>query len=199
VDYHRHTLRLRKDTYSHPGIYFVTIGSIKHVCIFGEIKDNQFLINNLGKIILDNYNKLNQRFKNIDLDLIQLMPNHIHCLIRIKNNSCRGVIHHAQNEIDILKTNKHMGLINQTPTLGQMIRYWKAKSTREINCRGGVAPPLFKKNWNHWLEGKVFQRNYFERIIRNDEELEKIRQYIKSNPLIWDRDRNNPSNLKRII
>ena len=67
MDYHRHTIRLRKDTYSHPGIYFVTIGSIKHVCIFGEIINNCFLINNLGKIVLDNYQKLSQRFKNIKM------------------------------------------------------------------------------------------------------------------------------------
>ena len=186
MDYHRHTLRLRKDTYSHPGNYFVTIGSSKHTCIFGEIKNNKFLINNIGKIILEKYQGLNQRFKNIDLDLIQLMPNHIHCLIKITKK---------ENDNIVGRGNRAPTLI----TLGRIIAFWKYNSTKEINCRGGVAPPLFKNNWNHWLEGKVFQRNYFERIVRNDEELKKIRRYIKLNPLIWDRDRNNPSNLKKKI
>jgi REP element-mobilizing transposase RayT len=186
MDYHRHTIRLRKDTYSHPGIYFVTIGSIKHVCIFGEIINNCFLINNLGKIVLDNYQKLSQRFKNIDVGLIQLMPNHIHCLIRI--------VKQENDEV--------MGRGNRAPTpitLGKIIAYWKYNVTKEINCRGGVAPPLFKNNWNHWLEGKIFQRNYFERIVRDNDELERIKKYIKLNPLIWNRDRNNPKNIKKVI
>lgn len=185
MDYHLHTLRLRKDTYSHPGIYFVTIGSAKHACIFGEIKNNQFLTNNLGRIVIENYQKLNQRFENVELSLIQLMPNHIHCLI----------------EITKIKNDEAMGRGNRAPTpitLGKIIAYWKYNATKEINCRGGISPPLFKNNWSHWLEGKVFQRNYFERIIRNDDELERIRRYIKLNPLIWNRDRNNPKNIKKV-
>lgn len=197
MNYHRHTLRLGKVDYFCPGIYFVTIGSAKHACIFGEIENNKFLINNLGKIVLDNYRNLNQRFENIDLGLIQLMPNHIHCLVKIMS-SCRGVINHAQNGTNMSKTNRHMGLINQTPTLGHIVRYWKAKSAREINKNGGVAPPLFKNNRSHWLEGKVFQRNYFERIVRDKDELEGIKRYIQLNPSIWDRDRNNPRNIEKI-
>lgn len=198
MDYHRHTLRLGKNNYSRPGIYFVTIGSVKHACIFGEVKNNKFLVNNLSTIILNNYQKLGERFENINLGLIQVMPNHIHCLIRIKN-SCRGVIYDAQSGIDVSKTNRHMGLINQTHTLGHIVRYWKAKSTREINKNGGVTPPLFKNNWSHWLEGKVFQQNYYERIIRNELECQKIKQYIKLNPEMWNRDRNNPRNIKKIV
>lgn len=111
MSYHRHTLRLGKNDYSRQGIYFITIGSAKHACIFGEVKNNKFLINNLGKLILDNYQKLNDRFKGVDLGIIQVMLNHIHCLIRIRT-LCRGVIYHARNEIDVNKTNRHMGLIN---------------------------------------------------------------------------------------
>lgn len=186
MNYHRHTLRLKKDNYSHSGTYFVTIGSFKHVCIFGEIINNNFLINDLGKIILDYYLKLKERFDNIDLDLVQIMPNHIHCLIKILKQ----------------KNDDFMGRGNRAPTLitlGKIIAYWKYNATKEINCRGGVAPPLFKRNWNHWLEGKVFQRNYFERIVRDEEELIKIKKYMKLNPLNWSKDRNNSKNIKKII
>lgn len=183
MGYHRHTLRLRKCLYTH-GLFYVTIGAYKHACIFGEIKDNEFLINNLGKIILNYYQNLNKRFNNIELGLIQVMPNHIHCLIRINKQI---------NDLSLGRGNRAPTLI----TLGRIIAYWKYNATKEINSRGGVSPPLFKNNWNHLMNGKIFQRNYYERIIRNNEELEKVKKYINLNPLMWQRDGNNPKNLKK--
>ena len=79
---------------------------------------------------------------------------------------------------------------------GKVIAYWKYNSTKEINSRGGVAPPLFKNNWNYLMAGKVFQRNYYERIVRNRQERLKIESYIKFNPKVWDKDRKNPINIK---
>ena len=71
-----------------------------------------------------------------------------------------------------------MGLINQTPTLGHVLRYFKGLTSKKIHELG--------------FNIQIWQRNFFERIIRNETELFKIREYIKLNPLMWDRDRNNP-------
>jgi len=187
VDYHRKSIRLNKNDYTKQNLYFVTIGSYKHAHFWGEIKNNEFILSGVGKIIDNNLNLLSKKF-DIKIGDYQIMPNHLHLVLEI---NCRGVIHHAQNnKIDILRTCKHMGLMNQTPTLGQMIRFFKAKSTYEINKSGGISPPLFKENWNYLCGRHVFQRNYYEHIIRNEEEYLKIKEYIKLNPEIWFRDRN---------
>lgn len=178
MNYHRRTIRLKKCKYDQ-GCFFVTVGAYKHSCIFGEIRNEKFWINDLGKIVLVNYENLRDRFENINLGLIQLMPNHIHFLIEIKKNLKFGRGNRAPTPV----------------TLGKIIAYWKYNSTKEINSRGGVAPPLFKNNWNYLMAGKVFQRNYYERIVRNKQERLKIENYIKFNPKVWDKDRNNPINI----
>ena len=60
--------------------------------------------------------------------------------------------------------------------------------TKEINCRVGVAPPLFEKNWTHLFNGKFFQRNYYERIVRNDKEKDQIEKYVLNNPNLWEKE-----------
>jgi len=178
---------LNKYNYSRNGLYFITIGSYKHAHFWGEIKNNEFIPNGIGKIIDKNFNLLSNKF---DLKIInyQMMPNHLHMILEI---NCRGLIYQTlKNKIDVSKTCKHMNLVKQTPTLGQMIRFFKAKSTYEINQNGGVAPPLFKNNWKCLCEGNIFQRNYYEHIIRNEEEYFEKKEYIKLNLLNWQKDKN---------
>ena len=83
-----------------------------------------------------------------------------------------------------------MGLMNQTPTLGLIIRYFKAGVTFQINKNGGVS---------HLFEGKFWQRNYYERIIRDEKELNAYRKYIKMNPENWKKDMNNPLLIKKFV
>ena len=76
--------------------------------------------------------------------------------------------------MEIIKSNRHMGLMNQTPTLGQIIRYFKSKCTYEIH--------------KNKLNVKLWQRNYYEHIIRTENDLNKIRKYIKTNSKMWEMD-----------
>ncbi len=118
---------------------------------------------NLKNVLSKNWLGLNERFSEVNPDIFVVMPNHFHGILQIK--PCRGE-----------------GRENPAPTmpLGKIIAYFKYTSTKEINNlygQGQVIP--------------IFQRNYYERIIRNTTELIKIRNYIKSNPRNWDKEKEN--------
>lgn len=173
---HRHSTRLPHYNYSSPGFYFITICTHKHQLLFGQIKNNHITLNAIGILIEKYWHCLTKKFK-IALDVFIIMPNHIHGIIQIKNPPVR--VSFMKPSIDILKSNRHMGLINQTPTLGHIIRYFKAITSKTLHQNG--------------FNIHIWQRNYYEHIIRNQIELDKTRQYIKLNPRMWHRDRNNPN------
>ena len=75
------------------------------------------------------------------------------------------------------------GVMNHGPTLGEIVRTFKAVSAREIRRNN---PPVLP-----------WQRNYYEHIIRDDEELNRVRQYIANNPMQWGIDRENPTGRSR--
>lgn len=160
----RHTIRLQNYNYSNPGWYFVTICSKNMECIFD---------NNLKSVLSKNWLGLNQRFIEIKPDDFVVMPNHFHGILQII--SCRGEVISPK-----YRENISSGRDNPAPTipLGKIIAYFKYTSTKEINDlygQGQVIP--------------IFQRNYYERIIRNKIELYKIRAYIRSNPKNWDTEK----------
>lgn len=188
--YHRRSIRLRGFDYANNGYYFVTICCQDRKNIFGEIKNNQIILNDFGKLVLKIWNGIPNNNFEIEIDEFCVMPNHIHGILIINR---RGVIHHALNNNELNQgaingTEKGAmneglmnlkGAINCAPTIGQIIRCFKSRCTYEIN----------KINQINGL--KIWQRNYFERIIRNEKEYLKIKEYIKNNPKMWNRDRNN--------
>jgi len=181
----RLSIRLKNYDYSQQGLYFITICTQNRKCIFGEIIDGKMVLNEFGLIINKNWKKLINRF-HVQLDEYVTMPNHFHGIIGIKQRNPVGVsfmkpsssFMKPEIKMAISKSNHHMGLINQTPTLGLIIRYFKSKCTYEIHQNKFIYD--------------VFQRNYYEHIIRNENNLHKIRIYISKNPTTWERDRNNP-------
>ena len=175
----RKSIRLSGYDYSQNGWYYITICSYKRECMFGEIQNGKMVLNNIGKIVLNNLNKLPKRFE-MNIDCFAVMPNHIHIILVI--DSVVGVSFMKPDSkpktFEITKSCQHMGLMNQTPTLGHIIRYFKGKISYELHTNG--------------FNMKIFQRNFYEHIIRNEKELERIRRYINLNPMMWDRDRDNP-------
>jgi len=193
----RQSIRLKNYDYSQSGWYFITICTENRECLFGHIINHpvgvgrdrpvSMVLNECGKIVELIWQSLPKRFP-IVLDKFQIMPNHIHMIIHLVGVSFMKPYSRLKPEITmaIAKSNRHMGLINQkmglinqTPTLGHIIRYFKSKCTFEIHKNG------FNNN--------LFQRNYYEQIIRNEIQLNRIRQYIKNNPNQWNKDVNNPS------
>ncbi|MDP4009474.1 MAG: hypothetical protein Q8P53_00625 [Candidatus Shapirobacteria bacterium] len=177
MDYHRRSIRLKKWNYSGGGYYFITICSFERRQMFGAIINGKMISNNNGLIIENWLIKLEARF-DLVMDIFQIMPNHIHLILIIKNV---GAIHESPKLINgsIRKLNRaiHESPLPKRSMLSKIIGYLKMNASREIG--------MF-----------VWQRNYYEHIVRNEIELKKIREYIRMNPIMWERDRNNPKNFK---
>jgi len=220
----RKSQRLANYDYSQNGLYFITTCTKDRQELLGEIKDRRMVLNESGEIVKKNLIDIHNYFENIFLDEFVIMPNHIHAIIEINQNTvgvrfiepggnlittdfdtsgsndlgfdefgfdAPGFIAPGfdnPNTPGFDKSNPYRKEIKNNPmlmnktTLGKIVRHFKAKSTNEI--RKQLNPITF--SW---------QRNYYDHIIRNDESLNKIREYIITNPERWERDRNMPENI----
>jgi REP element-mobilizing transposase RayT len=169
--HHRRSIRLKDYDYSQSGAYFVTICSWSRECLFGEIIDGNMQLEEFGQIIQENWTWLSHQYKYVHLDEWSVMPNHLHGIVVI-NDDGRGGSRTAPTNIIKQKS------------LGRLIGAFKTVSTKQINLMRNT-PGI-----------PVWQRNYYEHIIRNDDELNRTREYIINNPLRWAEDENNPMNLK---
>lgn len=166
--HHRRSIRLKSYDYSQTGAYFVTICVRDGVCLFGEIVDGTMRMNDYGRIVAEAWRDLGRRFKHIELDEFVVMPNHVHGIIHV------GAPFMAPDDNGMMS----QGAMNRAPTLGEMVRTFKAVSSHAIRQNG------IDFRW---------QRNYYERVIRNENELARIREYIANNPTQWALDRENPN------
>ncbi|MBU0701085.1 transposase [bacterium] len=174
LDNHRHSIRLAGYDYSQTGAYFVTICVNSRECLFGEIISGQMRMNEFGETVQTIWNRLEERFTNITTDQFIIMPNHVHGIIVI-NQSVVGAIH----ELPLPDKNQRRCML-----LPKIVGYFKMNTAKRIND--------FQKTPGV----SVWQRNYYEHIIRNERELNKIREYIMYNPLKWELDFENPSSKK---
>ncbi|CBL45870.1 Hypothetical protein HDN1F_22870 [gamma proteobacterium HdN1] len=170
--HHRHSLRLKNYDYSQAEAYFVTICTQHRACLFGEVVDGGVQLSAAGRMVLDVWNEIPVHYLGVDVDAFVVMPNHVHGVVVITNPV--GAQFNAPNT---------QGAMNRAPTLGEIVRAFKARSTRNIRLREPGA--------------SVWQRNYYEHIIRSEESLTRIREYIINNPLQWALDRENPANTKQ--
>ncbi|MCU0276872.1 MAG: transposase [Acidobacteria bacterium] len=180
--HHRHSIRLRNYDYSRPGYYFVTLCAYHRECIFGDIEKNEIVLNELGTLVKKNWYDLPVHFPGIELDKMVIMPNHLHGIIKISDH-CRGGVIPPLGVFPPIKIVPMRSAViapkDGGKTLGQMIAWFKYESTKEIN-RVITGNP----------EMKIWQRNFYERIVRNDEELSRIRNYIATNLETWKEDEN---------
>lgn len=173
--HHRRSLRLKGYDYTQPGAYFVTLCTYNGEALFGEIVDGSMVLNAWGEIVRDEWFKTVQLRPYVALydDEFVVMPNHIHGIIWIVDDPVGARRRRAPTTEQFGKP-----VAGSLPTI---IRAFKSAVTRRIHQTPGTpgAP--------------VWQRNYYERIIRNDEALNRIRAYILNNPLKWALDRENPA------
>jgi REP element-mobilizing transposase RayT len=176
----RRNMRLPEYDYSRVGSYFVTICAYHKDNLFGNIFDGIMQVNKYGEIIQQEWLRTGELRKNVQLDAFVIMPNHIHGIIFIIDNEettngdehRRGTMHRAPTKNQFGKP--------VAGSLGTILGTFKAAVTRRINKQRKTPGAM------------VWQRNYYERIIRNEDELYRTREYIINNPLKWTEDRENP-------
>jgi putative transposase len=192
--------RLSNFDYSQNGMYFVTICTKEKEELFGEIKDNGMVLNELGKIVKNNLTYISDHFENIFLDKYVVMPNHIHIIFEIINKNDVGT--------DLVSVQKQtQGQIQDLPLQNNEKGQTQGLSLRKINfgllskvvqvfkSKSAVEYIQLMKSKNTACITKIWQRSFHDHIIRNEIELKKIREYIINNPKNWEQDRNNSENL----
>jgi REP element-mobilizing transposase RayT len=167
----RHSIRLEDYDYSRSGAYFVTVCIFERQCLLGEVVDGEMRLSEAGLLVETIWHSLPQRYQGLKVDALVVMPNHLHGIVVI--NDFVGAIHELPRQTPMQR--------RRAMTLSKVIGYLKMNSAKQINLlRGNSGLPLW-------------QRNYYERVIRDDHELDGIRQYIADNPAKWEMDENHPA------
>ena len=180
--HHRRSVRLKNYDYSQAGAYFITICTQNRECLFGEIIDAKMGLNEYGTIAKNEWVKLTHRYPNIELDVFQIMPNHMHGIIALvgatlavaQNDSV------AQNEMIVGNDIRAGASPAPTKTVGDIIGAYKS-----LVANGCL--DIFKTK-NETM-GKLWQRNYHEHIIRDEQSYHRISEYIINNPENWTDDK----------
>jgi REP-associated tyrosine transposase len=167
--HHRRSVRLKEYDYAQPGAYFVTLVAYNRQCIFGQFVNGDIALSEFGQIVSEEWNRSAAIREEIELDAFIVMPNHIHGIVII--------------------TNRSVGATGRSPllagppkhSLGAFIAGLKSAATKRINeIRSTPGLP-------------IWQRNYYEHIIRDEESLDRIREYVLTNPAGWETDPENPA------
>ena len=198
--HHRRSIRLKGYDYSQAGLYFITICTQNRECLFGEIRMDepmclpQMILNDAGKMIAKWYNELEHKFLDIRCHEMIIMPNHFHCIVENTGKSVVGAdqrvcpintgesVVRADQRVCPINTGEReiMGEHVGSP-LHRVIQWFKTMTTNEY-IRG-----VKTLGWTPF-DGKLWQRNYWEHIIRNENEYNRIAEYINNNPQNWDND-----------
>lgn len=206
----RQSIRLKNYDYSQQGSYFITLVTQDRIHLFGKIEDGKMILNSVGKIVEEEWIKTIQLRTNIALGEFVIMPDHIHMIITIT----------AQLEKKEDKEWIHSNPKSPSHTIGAIIRGFKGASTKKINLflnstgespfapttespfaptiespfaptESQFAPKNSQFARTEFYKNKIFQRNYYEHIIRNQNDYNRIEQYILDNPKNWKKKKLN--------
>ncbi|CAK8714609.1 MAG: REP element-mobilizing transposase RayT [Candidatus Electronema aureum] len=177
--HHRRSIRLTGYDYSQGGAYFVTICTQDRECLFGEIVvgvgpcaypdvPSEMRLNTAGQMIREIWHEMPEYYSGVALDAFTVMPNHLHGIV-VLSGQIQGMIGQAQGP---------------APTLPDVMRRYKTLTTKRY------ADGVKGCGWRPF-PGKLWQRNYWERVIRDEHELNGIREYIENNPARWTEDQLN--------
>jgi putative transposase len=167
--HHRRSVRLPGYDYASAGAYFVTIVVRDRLCALGRVEGGQTILSPAGWEVRGAWEGLAERWPSVQLDAMVVMPNHVHGVVCIISGA----------DASSGTADADAGEAKGAPALGEIVRVWKAVSARRIRARGQA-----DFQW---------QRSYFERVIRSEAELARIREYIANNPAGWDADGENPA------
>ncbi|MFH1798131.1 MAG: transposase [Candidatus Omnitrophota bacterium] len=203
--------RLKEWDYSCEGMYYVTVCTQNKELHFGSIENGKMELSEIGKTAREYWLQIPKHYPFVELDEHIFMPNHVHGVIVINENTRRDAIHRVSMKDEMRKrrdaihrvsmknktqkdrdamnrvstggiTNKHNPMLNPN-SLAAIIRWYKGRTTFEIN-------KLQNNNLFQW------QPRFYDHVIRDEKSLDEIREYIQNNPLKWELDRNNPKNVE---
>ena len=202
--HNRNSIRMQGYDYTQIGSYFITICTRHKECLLGEITDGKMKLSSLGEIVYCQWLQLPNRFSNIILDAFIIMPNHIHGIVIINgenpprrgeagdtrhNSSANNLISPASPDLpnreplQLLKSNPCSPKNYKKPhgtipgSVGAIIQNYKSLTSRKINT-------LFRAKTT-----TIWQRNFYEHIIRDEMDLDRIVAYIENNPISWSDDK----------
>lgn len=182
--HHRRSIRFKGYDYAQKGFYFITICCQDRICRFGNIVNGQMILNEYGQIAFDEWVKLSVRFANFELDVFQIMPNHMHGIIKL-NDATAGVTsaqHVSERTGFTPAQHKRQPQGIASTTVSDIVGAYKS-----LVVHGCL--DIYKSK-NETM-GKLWQRNYYEIIIRNEQSHKRTSAYIINNPKKWADDKFN--------
>ena len=174
-EHQRRSVRLQNYPYAERGFFFITICTHEKKCVLGRITNYEIALSEVGRIVDGYWRDIPQHFPNVKLDQFTIMPNHLHGIIIISKvlpDESRGTACRAPTVVDADYERFGRPVAGSLPTI---IRSFKSAVSKRVNELGNTNSPLW-------------QRNYFEHVIRSEESLNKIRNYIWENPIHWTTD-----------
>ena len=164
----RKSIRLQEYDYSQPGAYFVTICTQNRECLFGHISNEKIILNDAGKVVVKWYHELQNKFSDIKCDEYSVMPNHFHAVIVNVGADLCVCPEHGTDFDASQGQGEHTGSPLRGSPLPTIVQWFKTMTTNEY-IRG-----VKQHGWPPF-HGKLWQRNYFDRIIRDEHELHPVR------------------------
>lgn len=201
----RRSIRLQRYDYSCAGVYFITFCTHNRLCLFGDIVDGQMYLNDAGRIVVDEWTKTPEIRNEIILDKWVVMPNHFHGIMIITNDTFRNGTDTPGCIIPTLQ-GRSGGLADQGSQVGLVFQKgasgYSGKGDRRVAPTGpkprsiGAIMAGYKsavtKRINEMCQTPgmaLWQRNYWEHVIRDESEMNSLRQYVQNNPAQWESDK----------
>jgi len=181
VIHNRKSIRLKGFDYSQNGAYFITIVTQNREEIFGNIDNAKMMLNIFGETIIKWVGELEIKYSDVVIDEYCVMPNHFHAIIILVGAGFPRPMENKtvqEGQGDPAPTTNTTKNQSKT-TIGNIMGFFKYQTSKEINIlrdKQGIS---------------LWQRNYYDRIIRDEKELESVRAYIKNNPLKLEKDMEN--------
>ncbi|MBI2917377.1 MAG: transposase [Chloroflexi bacterium] len=180
--HHRRSIRLPSYDYTQPGAYFITVCAHDKASLFGDVLDGDMRMNTFGYIVQEEWERTARAREDVTLDAFIVMPNHTHAIIWLTGHGDTaergGMARHAPTVVTPPTPRFGRPIAD---SLATVVGAFKSATSRRINkLRGTPASP-------------VWQRNYYERVVRGEDDLHGIQEYIAANPAQWAQDPENPS------
>ncbi len=186
----RRSIRLDGYDYSRAGAYFVTICTHERAPLFGAIEDGRVCLTESGRVVETTWSEIPGNHPGVEIDTFVVMPNHVHGILvmvdpvsgsgRDESRPYVAPAPSSKTEGSAVRALRGSGAIHRALPLGEIVRAFKARVTTAIRRQRGTTDD-------------VWQRGYYEHVIRDEASLDRIRKYVVENPARWAFDRDNPT------